>query len=83
MIAHALNLACLFTLFLAFHQTVSLGVLVAGYAMGMLFLIVSITLQGIGKRQDLMVAVVSIVLTVWLTYLRLRFERPSVLTGLS
>jgi len=55
--AHALNLACLFTLFLAFHQTVSLGVLVAGYAMGMLFLIVSITPQGIGVVEGVMTLV--------------------------
>lgn len=55
--AHVLNLACLFTLFLAFHQDVSLGVLVAGYAMGMLFLIVSITPQGIGVVEGVMTLV--------------------------
>jgi glycosyltransferase 2 family protein len=55
--AHALNLACLFTLFLSFHQTVNLGVLVAGYAMGMLFLIVSITPQGIGVVEGVMTLV--------------------------
>ena len=55
--AHALNLACLFTLFLAFHLTVNLGVLVAGYAMGMLFLIVSITPQGIGVVEGVMTLV--------------------------
>jgi uncharacterized protein (TIRG00374 family) len=55
--AHALNLACLFTLFLAFHQNVNLGVLVAGYAMGMLFLIVSITPQGIGVVEGVMTLV--------------------------
>ncbi len=55
--AHVLNLACLFTLFLAFHQNVSLGVLVAGYAMGMLFLIVSITPQGIGVVEGVMTLV--------------------------
>lgn len=55
--AHVLNLACLFTLFLAFHQEISLGVLVAGYAMGMLFLIVSITPQGIGVVEGVMALV--------------------------
>lgn len=57
LLAHGLNLACLFTLFLAFHQQVSLGVLVAGYAMGMLFLIVSITPQGIGVVEGVMTLV--------------------------
>jgi glycosyltransferase 2 family protein len=56
-IAHVLNLTCLFTLFLAFHQTVNLGVLVAGYAMGMLFMIVSITPQGIGVVEGVMALV--------------------------
>lgn len=55
--AHVLNLACLWALFLAFHQNVSLGVLVAGYAMGMLFLIVSITPQGIGVVEGVMTLV--------------------------
>lgn len=55
--AHVLNLACLFALFLAFHQNVSPGVLVAGYAMGMLFLIVSITPQGIGVVEGVMTLV--------------------------
>ena len=57
LLAHVLNLVSLFTLFLAFHQPVSLGVLVAGYAMGMLFLIVSLTPQGIGVVEGVMTLV--------------------------
>jgi hypothetical protein len=57
LLAHVLNLTCLYTLFLAFHQNVGLGELVAGYAMGMLFLIVSITPQGIGVVEGVMTLV--------------------------
>lgn len=42
------NLVCLYLLFLAFSQRILPGVLVAGYGMGILFWIVSITPQGIG-----------------------------------
>jgi lysylphosphatidylglycerol synthetase-like protein (DUF2156 family) len=48
------------------------------YWLTMVFLAISIV-NIIIKREDLMVAVVSIVLAAWLTYLRPRFERPPVL----
>lgn len=46
--AHGINLLSLWMVFLAFRQTASIGVLVAGYSMLILFWIVSITPQGIG-----------------------------------
>jgi uncharacterized protein (TIRG00374 family) len=55
--AHLVDLASLYTLFLAFHQPVGFGVLVAGYAMGILFWIVSITPQGIGVVEGVMALV--------------------------
>ena len=55
--AHFVDLISLAALFRAFHQPVSLGVLVAGYAMGVLFWIVSITPQGIGVVEGTMTLV--------------------------
>ncbi len=55
--AHTVNLATLFALFLAFHQRVHFGVLVAGYAMGILFWVISITPQGIGVVEGMMTLV--------------------------
>lgn len=55
--AHIINTASLFALFLAFHQVVHFGVLVAGYAMGILFWIVAITPQGIGVVEGMMTLV--------------------------
>ncbi len=55
--AHLVNLASLYTLFLAFHQPVEFGVLVAGYAMGILFWIVSLAPQGIGVVEGVMALV--------------------------
>ena len=55
--AHLIDLASLFTLFLAFHERVHFGVLVAGYAMGILFWIVAITPQGIGVVEGMMTLV--------------------------
>jgi phosphatidylglycerol lysyltransferase len=52
--AHLVDLATLFVLFLAFHQKVHFGVLVAGYAMGILFWIIAITPQGIGVVEGMM-----------------------------
>jgi phosphatidylglycerol lysyltransferase len=46
--AHLTDLACLYLLALAFHGPVGLGVLVAAYAMAILFWNISITPQGIG-----------------------------------
>lgn len=53
-LAHLLDILTLYILFLAFHQQVSPGTLVAGYAMGILFWIVSITPQGIGVVEGVM-----------------------------
>lgn len=53
---HLVDLASLYTLFLAFHQPVGLGTL-AGYAMGILFWVVSITPQGIGVVEGVMALV--------------------------
>jgi phosphatidylglycerol lysyltransferase len=55
--AHLVNLASLYFIFLAFHQKVHFGVLVAGYAMGILFWIVAITPQGIGVVEGMMTLV--------------------------
>jgi phosphatidylglycerol lysyltransferase len=55
--AHLVDLTSLFVLFLAFHQKVHFGVLVAGYSMGILFWVVSITPQGIGVVEGMMTLV--------------------------
>ncbi len=55
--AHTVNLATLYALFLAFHQRVHFGVLVAGYSMGILFWVISITPQGIGVVEGMMTLV--------------------------
>lgn len=52
--AHVVNIAGLYALFLAFSQSISIGSLVAGYAVGILFLIVSVTPQGIGVVEGVM-----------------------------
>jgi phosphatidylglycerol lysyltransferase len=46
--AHLIDLASLYVLFLAFQQPIRFGPLVAGYAMAILFLIVSPTPMGVG-----------------------------------
>ncbi len=55
--AHLVDLTSLYFLFLAFGQKVHFGVLVAGYAMGILFWIVAITPQGIGVVEGMMTLV--------------------------
>lgn len=45
---HLIDLACLFTVFLAFDQPVGFGALFAGYSMAILFWIASPTPQGVG-----------------------------------
>ena len=55
--AYLVDLASLYTLFLAFHQPIELGILVAGFAVGILFWIVSITPQGIGVVEGVMALV--------------------------
>jgi phosphatidylglycerol lysyltransferase len=54
LLAHLIDIATLYLLFLAFNQPIGLGTLVAGYAVGILFWIVSITPQGIGVVEGLM-----------------------------
>jgi phosphatidylglycerol lysyltransferase len=53
-LAHLLDILTLYILFQAFRQPISIGALVAGYAMGILFWIVSITPQGIGVVEGVM-----------------------------
>lgn len=52
--AQLIDLASIYILFLAFRWPVSFGVLVAGFAVGVLFWIVSITPQGIGVVEGVM-----------------------------
>ena len=52
--AHVVDLASLYMLFLAFHEHVGPGILIAGFAMGILFWVVSITPQGIGVVEGMM-----------------------------
>jgi phosphatidylglycerol lysyltransferase len=51
--AQGINLLCLAALFQAFRQPTSLGILVAGYAMSMLFTMVAPTPSGIGVVEGL------------------------------
>lgn len=55
--AHLINIVSLYALFLAFHQTIELGPLVAGYAMGILFWNISPVPQGIGVVEGVMALV--------------------------
>jgi uncharacterized protein (TIRG00374 family) len=55
--AQGLDLLSLWMLFLAFGQVISLGALIAGFAIGVLFWIVSITPQGIGVVEGAMALV--------------------------
>jgi phosphatidylglycerol lysyltransferase len=54
---YIVDIASLYFVFLAFAQPVSFGVLVAGFSMGILFWIVSITPQGIGIVEGMMTLV--------------------------
>ncbi|MCB8979366.1 MAG: flippase-like domain-containing protein [Ardenticatenaceae bacterium] len=53
-LTHALDIASLYALFQAFNVTASLGVIIAGYSMTLLFWIVSPTPNGIGVVEGLM-----------------------------
>lgn len=53
-ISHVVNILCLDCLFRAFYQPALPSTLVAGYAIGILFWIVSITPQGVGVVEGLM-----------------------------
>lgn len=54
LVAHLLDMVTLYILFMAFGQPIGLGTLTAGYAVGILFWIVSITPQGIGVVEGVM-----------------------------
>jgi phosphatidylglycerol lysyltransferase len=54
LMAQIVNLLSLYTIFLTFEQPVTPGVLLAGYAMTMLFTIVSPTPSGVGVVEGLM-----------------------------
>jgi phosphatidylglycerol lysyltransferase len=86
LLAHLIDLTTLYVLFLAFNQPVSLGALVAGYAVGILFLIVSITPMGIGVVEGMMALVFTslgipgtVAATVTLAYRGLTFWIPMAL----
>ena len=57
LLAHLFDITTLYLLFRAFNQPIGLSVLVAGYVVGILFLIVSITPQGIGVVEGAMALV--------------------------
>ena len=57
--SNAISIGTLYFLFLAFRQAASLGVLVSGYAMAILFLNVSPSPQGIGVVEGLMTLVLT------------------------
>jgi phosphatidylglycerol lysyltransferase len=57
--AHLINLSSLHAVFLAFHQPVGLELLVAAYAVGILFWIIAITPQGIGVVEGVMALVIA------------------------
>ena len=54
LVAHLVNMGVLYSLFLAFSQSIQIGPLVAGYAIGILFLIISVTPQGVGVVEGIM-----------------------------
>jgi glycosyltransferase 2 family protein len=83
LVSQLVNILCLWLLFQAFNQPITLGPLVAGYAVGILFWIVSITPQGIGVVEGVMTLVytslgipASVATTVTLTFRGLSFWLP-------
>ncbi len=54
LLAHFIDIVTLFLIFRAFNQSIGLGALLAGYAVGILFWIVSVTPQGIGVVEGMM-----------------------------
>jgi uncharacterized protein (TIRG00374 family) len=54
---HAASLMSLFALFLAFHHRARFGVVVAGYAVGILFWKMSIVPEGVGVVEGVMILV--------------------------
>jgi uncharacterized protein (TIRG00374 family) len=55
--SHLVNLACLYVIFLAFRLPIAFGPLVAGYAMGFVFWVVSPTPQGVGVVEGVIALV--------------------------
>lgn len=55
--AHLVNLACLYTIFLAFDHAVGLAALAAGYALGFVFSIISIVPFDVGVVEGIMTLV--------------------------
>jgi uncharacterized protein (TIRG00374 family) len=58
LLSHLADIASLYMLFMAFNQPVGTGVLVATYAMGILFWIISIVPNGIGVVEGVMTLVI-------------------------
>ena len=54
LLSYSINIASMYALFRAFGQSVSMGVLIAGFAMGILFRIVSPVPQGIGIVEGML-----------------------------
>ena len=52
---HLLDLLTVFILFLAFRQSVNLGTLLVGFVIGMFFVLIPITPQGIGAVEGVMI----------------------------
>jgi phosphatidylglycerol lysyltransferase len=85
-LAHLVDIGSLYVLFRAFNQPIGLGTLVAGYAVGILFWIVSITPQGIGVVEGIMALVFTslgisgaVATTVVLAFRGLTFWIPMIL----
>ena len=57
--AYIADIASLYCIFLAFHQAVGFGMLIAAFSIGILFWIVSITPQGIGVVEGTMALVLA------------------------
>jgi uncharacterized protein (TIRG00374 family) len=51
---HAVDLASLYAFFLAYHQPVTLGALIAGFSMGIVFWVISIVPQGAAAVEGIM-----------------------------
>ena len=57
LLLHIVNLIGLYTFFLAFHQPVQLGTLVAGFGLGIVFFIITILPEGVGAVEGVMTLV--------------------------
>ncbi len=54
---HVIDLGSLFALFLAFHQPVAVGLLLAGYVIGIMFWKMSLVPEGVGVVEGVMILV--------------------------